>query len=194
MKIFVDLVFQVMGTRIPVDHGYQLFSSISKVLPVFHEAQDIRLGLIRGKYLGDGLLDIHPKTELVLRLPSDGIAKFINLAGKRLDIDGCCVQIGIPNTRALIPAASLYAHIVTTKNGNEEPRFQNEISHQVEKLGIDGKLHIGERRTFRVHDKQVVGYSVSIDELTAEESIALQEAGLGGRRKMGCGFFEPLKS
>jgi CRISPR/Cas system CSM-associated protein Csm4 (group 5 of RAMP superfamily) len=29
-----------------------------------------------------------------------------------------------------------------------------------------------------------------VSELTAEESIRLQEHGLGGRRKMGCGVFE----
>jgi len=41
-----------------------------------------------------------------------------------------------------------------------------------------------------VHGKQVVGYPVLVSELTPEESILLQENGLGGRRKMGCGFFE----
>jgi CRISPR-associated protein Cas6 len=45
----------------------------------------------------------------------------------------------------------------------------------------------------RIHGKRIVGFSVIIQGLTAEESMKLQEHGLGGRGKMGCGFFVPLK-
>lgn len=49
------------------------------------------------------------------------------------------------------------------------------------------------RRVLRVKDKKVVGYSLRVLGLTAEESIRLQEQGLGGRRRMGCGVFVPMK-
>jgi CRISPR-associated protein Cas6 len=67
------------------------------------------------------------------------------------------------------------------------------MRHQMNSLGVQGKLSIGKRRTFQIHGKQVVGFSLLVSELTAEESIAIQEQGLGGRRKMGCGFFEPWR-
>ncbi len=54
------------------------------------------------------------------------------------------------------------------------------------------RLSLGKRRTLRIKDKEVVGYEVLVDCLTAAESIALQEAGLGGRRHMGCGIFVPM--
>jgi CRISPR-associated protein Cas6 len=186
----VDLVFNVMGQRVPVDHGYALYAAVSKVLPKIHEDQDIALDLIRGRYVGDGLLDITPRTELVVRLPAGRISAVLALAGKSLDILAHAVRIGIPTTRALVPAAALYAHLVTTRNGNDQPRFEEEIRRQADALGIKGKLTVGERRTFGIHGKQVVGYSILASELTAEESIVLQENGLGGRRKMGCGFFK----
>lgn len=185
----VDLVFLVVGQRIPVDHGYALYAAVSRVLPELHEAQDIALDLVRGRYIGAGLLDITPRTELVVRLPSSRISTVLALAGKKLDILGHAVGIGVPTTRALVLSSALYAHLVTTRNGNDQVRFEKEIHHQADALGVKGKLTVGERRTFGVHGKQVVGYSVLASELTAEESITLQENGLGGRRKMGCGFF-----
>ena len=38
----------------------------------------------------------------------------------------------------------------------------------------------------------MVAYSLHVVGLTAEESVLLQEEGLGGRRRMGCGVFTPL--
>jgi len=60
-------------------------------------------------------------------------------------------------------------------------------------LGIRGKLGLGRRRVMRIKDKTIVGFQVVVAELTAEESITLQEHGLGGRRRMGCGIFVPLR-
>lgn len=47
------------------------------------------------------------------------------------------------------------------------------------------------RRTLRIKDKEIVGYEVILEGLTAEESLCIQHNGLGGRRKMGCGVFVP---
>lgn len=186
----VDLAFHVMGRKIPVDHGYALYAAVSRELPGFHEMQDAALGLIRGRYVGEGMLDITPHTEIVIRIPASRVASALPLAGKTLGIVGHSVRVGVPTTRALIPATALYAHLVTTRNGNDQARFEEEIRRQADTLGMKVRLTVGERRTFSVHGKQVVGYSVLASELMAEESIALQENGLGGRRKMGCGFFE----
>lgn len=188
----VDLCFRVIGKRIPVDHGYALYAAISHILPHFHDDDTAGLKLVRGRYVGDGLLDISPHSELVLRLPADRLAHYIPLAGKRLVIDDTSLLVGVPNTRALIPSPTLHSHLVTTKNGSDQARFEAEISRQMEALNALGRFTVGERRTFKVHGKQVVGYSLLVSELSAEESITLQESGLGGRRRMGCGFFDPL--
>ena len=82
--------------------------------------------------------------------------------------------------------------MVTTRNGQDQQRFENEISRQMAKLEVKGDCVVGERKTFTIHDKKVVGYPMIINGLTDEDSIVIQEHGLGGRRKMGCGFFEPV--
>ena len=45
------------------------------------------------------------------------------------------------------------------------------------------------RQILRVKDKRVVGFPVIVSSLTPDESIRLEGFGLGGRGKMGCGFF-----
>ncbi|MFU8857874.1 MAG: type I-MYXAN CRISPR-associated protein Cas6/Cmx6 [Deferrisomatales bacterium] len=186
----VDLAFHAAGRTLPIDHGYGLYGALCRLLPAHHEASDLAMGLVRGRYVGNGLLDLTPHTELVLRLPAGRIRAYLPLAGKTLEVDGHRLRLGVPQTRALVPAATLYAHLVTTRNGHDPARFADEIRRQADGIGVRGRLTVGERRTFGVHGKQVVGYSVLASELTAEESIALQEHGLGGRRKMGGGFFE----
>jgi CRISPR-associated protein Cas6 len=60
---------------------------------------------------------------------------------------------------------------------------------------VDAGPHEGKprRRVLRIKEKKVVGFPLRVTGLTAEESITLQEQGVGGRSKMGCGFFLPVK-
>ena len=193
----VDLFFHVQGKEVPVDHGYTLYSAISRILESgdenkwLHNADNVGLLPIRGHYAGRGQLVLDQHARFGLRLPVDLIPKVLRLAGKRLDVNGEVLRIGVSTTSALIPAPVLYAHIVTTKNGEDEARFDAEVQRQLEALAIKGKPARGPRRIVTIKDKKVVGYSLLVSELTAEESIRLQENGLGGRRKMGCGVFVP---
>ncbi len=193
----VDLFFHVQGKEVPVDHGYSLYSAISRILESgdedkwLHNADNVGLLPIRGHYAGQGKLMLDQHARFGLRLPVNLIPKVLRLAGKRLDVNGETLRVGVSTTSALIPAPVLYAHIVTTKNGADEGRFDAEIQRQLDTLNIKGKPTRGPRRIVTIKDKKVVGHSLLVNELTAEESIRLQEQGLGGRRKMGCGVFVP---
>lgn len=192
----VDLYFPVRGREIPVDHGYPLFAALSRVLetpenPWLHEAETTGIHLVRGRYLGQGRLSLGPAARLGIRLPAGLIPRWLPLAGKTLQLGGDRLALGIPQPHALKPAPTLYAHLVTTRNGQDEARFDAEIARRLEALGIKGRARRGPRRTFRIKDRQVVAHGLWVTELTAEESIRLQETGLGGRRKLGCGVFVP---
>jgi hypothetical protein len=87
-----------------------------------------------------------------------------------------------------------------TKRYLNPATFLDGCRHQLDELGVAGEVgiplvHTGphqekpRRHVLRVRDKKVVGFSVQINGLTAEESLKVQEHGLGGRKKMGCGFF-----
>jgi CRISPR-associated protein Cas6 len=131
---------------------------------------------------------------LAIRLPQDQIRPVLKLAGKIADVDGHALRIGVPNARALLPVANLRARLVTIKGFLDAESFVEAAKRQLHSLGIAREFLLGIRRTLRVKDKQVVGFEVAVTELTAEESLILQERGLGGRRRMGCGVFVPTEA
>ncbi|MCY3760057.1 MAG: type I-MYXAN CRISPR-associated protein Cas6/Cmx6 [Gemmatimonadetes bacterium] len=209
MNPILDILFRAIGTEVPSDHGYALYAALSRILETeedqwMHGNPHIGLHTLRGERLGNGRILIGPNARIGLRMPSDLLPRALKLAGKSLDLDGCRLRVGVSETRALIPAATLHCRIATTKNGDDPARFDAEITRQTAALGIQGKVfrvpkdargsdgRDPSRRIFRVKNKRIVGYSVLATELTDRESILLQECGLGGRRRMGCGVFVPV--
>ena len=208
MNATLDILFRVIGREVPSDHGYALYAALSRLLETeedqwLHGNPQIGLHTVRGTPLGNGKRLIASNARLGLRLPSDLLPRSLKLAGKSLDLDGCRLRVGVSETRALVPATTLHSRIATTRNGEDPARFDAEIARQSAALGIGGQVfrvpqgsagspgRDPSRRIVRVKNKRIVGYSVLATELTAAESILLQERGLGGRRRMGCGVFVP---
>ena len=189
----VDLAFRLTGSKVPVDHGYALYSAISRLIPEIHEAKNIGVHPIRGTYSGNGELMLRDSSRLVVRMESEQIGQFLKLAGKKLEIDSYSFRVGVPEVRVLLPRAALYSRLVTIKGFMEPAEFLEAAKRQLEKIEVQAELQIGERRTFRIKDKQVVGFELAATGLDAEDSIRLQENGLGGRRHMGCGVFVPWR-
>lgn len=210
--MLVDLYFKIAhyaGEGIPADHGYALFAAMSRALETrsdkwLHSNLQVGLHTIRGARVAAHKIMPRDSAQFGFRLPQELVSKAIRLAGQKINIDGQDLHLGTSQTHALVPAARLYARLVTTKNGDDPQRFDKEIARQMAALDIQGKAtriphssgnpkHDPTRRIFRVKDKKVVAYSLLVEELTAEESIRLQEQGLGGRRRMGCGVFTPFR-
>jgi len=187
----VDLAFAVVGKEIPVDHGYALYAAISRVLPEVHANRAVGIHPIRGPLLGNRLMGLGPGSRLTVRIPAENIAAFLPLAGKRLEIDGHAMSVGVPTVYALCPAAALRSRLVIIKGFMDADGFLAAAQRQLDQLQARGRLSLGVRRTMGIKDKEVVGYAVAVSELTADESLDLQEQGIGGRRRFGCGVFVP---
>jgi len=207
----VDLRFRVLGNTIPVDHGYLLLSAVSQWIPKIHEDRDIGIHPIVGRLVGNRQLALTPSSRLVVRLSSDQISEILPLAGKSLRIGDSVVRVGIPEIHPLIASARLFSRVVLIKGFTEPQSFLGAVSRQLEKLSITAHASLVEqsqiaranagktagshsdvlRRTVRIHGRDIVGFAVRVEELTAEESLRLQEKGVGGRRKLGCGIFVP---
>jgi CRISPR-associated protein Cas6 len=192
----IDLMFPVRGRGIPLDHGYSLFSAISRCLETrdhhwLHEGDGVGLHFIRGTYVGPGRLTLDARARFGVRISASRVAAFLPLAGKQLQLHGNAIRVGIPRPRALTPATDLYAHLVTTRNGQDERRFDAEIARQLDELSVGGSVVRGERRVITVRDRKIVCHGLTVRGLSEYASIRLQEAGVGGRRKMGCGVFLP---
>ncbi|HEX8200170.1 MAG TPA: type I-MYXAN CRISPR-associated protein Cas6/Cmx6 [Isosphaeraceae bacterium] len=196
----IDLSFELEGDRIPLDYGYALFSALSRVVPRLHG--DLRVGVhpIRGVRREPRVLTLVPASRLRLRLPPEDLVSYIGLAGAHLDLEGFSLRIGIPRVESLVPSASLTSRIVTIKGAQELDTFGAAVRRQLAEAKIsaepvlEGEAAAGgpARRVFRIKDRRLIGFSLRVVGLTAEESLRLQECGLGGRRRMGCGVFIPV--
>ena len=198
----LDISFALIGTSpIPADHGYQLYSAISNAVPALHEANGLAIHPIPGQQVGDRRMMLTPHSRLTLRVPDGRISEVLPLAGRELTIGQTKLRVGVPQVRALIPATALRSRLViikikdapTAKDITPE-NFQAAARRQLDQLQItpEATLTLGKRRTLRIKHREIVGYEVLIESLTAEESLTLQEQGLGGRHHMTCGVFVPI--
>ncbi|MGL4941811.1 MAG: type I-MYXAN CRISPR-associated protein Cas6/Cmx6 [Thermoguttaceae bacterium] len=193
--MIVDVKFLILarGGHIPADHGYPLYSAVSRVLAQIHQTSEIGILPINGTQTGDRGLFLTPESRLVIRIDAGQISTVLPLAGKTLGIGKTTLQIGVPSVHALIYASTLRSRLVTIKGFMEAEQFSEAVRRQLDILEISQEVtvHIRKRRTLRIRDREVVGYEVFVDGLSDTESLRLQEVGIGGRRKMGCGLFLP---
>jgi CRISPR-associated endonuclease/helicase Cas3 len=196
---FLAVSFPVQGRQLPADHGYLLYVAITKHVPSLHSAAWLGIALISGLPWGKGVIALPARSaSLRLRPPVDKLGHVLCLAGARLEIDGYPLRLGLPVARPLVPASSLYARIVTIKKFTEPEPFLDAAQRQLTQLGIAAVLefprhgHTRSRRIITIHGHKVVGFSLTAHGLSDEDSLKLQSVGLGGRRAMGCGMFNPI--
>lgn len=208
----VDLEFPVRGETVPADHGFSLFGALCGVVPWLHADEAVGVHRIGGRLVGGRTLALTPASRLRLRLPASRIADALPLAGQQLDLGGARLGVGVPTIQPLRPAPTLVSRLAVIKGFQAPEPFLEAARRQAEALGIEGRLALmgrakegslegatsraaGEpiRRTLRIHDREIVGFALAATELTAEESLRLQEVGIGGRRRFGCGLFVPLR-
>jgi CRISPR-associated protein Cas6 len=203
---FIDVHFPVRGPSLPTDHAYALYAALTRAAPALHAtAVPWRVAGIPGRYAGDGLLRLEPRrSRLRFRLPADQIALLLPLAGQTLTVGGHPMRLGVPQVRQLVAAAALVARVVVIKGFLDPTPFLAAVRRQLDALGVAGEAALPltrggarqgqpHRHILRIKDKQVVGYAVQVEGLTAEESLTLQERGVGGRAHLTCGFFVPLR-
>jgi CRISPR-associated protein Cas6 len=202
----IEVVFPVRGNDITAEHYYALYSALSHAIPAFHTPDsELRFGPITGEKGKPGLLRLNGGSCLRIRIPAESIALVFPLVGHCLDLGGHKITVGVPTVSPLHPVTTLAARLVTYKNAADPERFLEVTRWKLNEQDIGGEPGIllfrsgprqGEprRQVLRIKGKLLPGYALQVAGLTAAESIRLQERGLGGRTRMGCGFFVPYRA
>ncbi|AGY58701.1 type I-MYXAN CRISPR-associated protein Cas6/Cmx6 [Gloeobacter kilaueensis] len=205
----VELDFGISGSSLPADHGYPLFSALSESVPEIHEADWLGIHTLPGVRDGHGSITLPSSSKLRLRLPMEKIPIVYPLAGKKICVGDYTLRLGIPQIRLLAPAQTLWSRLVVlkladSKGQTAEPEsFLAGVQRQLEALSIAGKpslekatqkpgLDAFARRVLRIKGVTITGYGIYVSGLSDEDSLKLQIAGIGGRRRMGCGLFVPV--
>jgi len=202
-QTIVDLIFDMNCRCLPVDHAYPLSQAIEQVLPWFASEPQAGLHLIYGAGSGNGwnspteqndLLYLSRRTKLTLRLPQTCITATQILTGKTLDITGYSLKIGSAKEKPLTKMPVLFARHVIANPTEDENAFLDKVAAQLQEMGIDcRKALCGKSHRLKKPETDVFTRSLMIADLKPQDSITLQQQGLGGGRKMGCGLFVPHK-
>lgn len=191
----VDVVFSLEDGTVGDDHVYALALAVRRALPWFDDEPEAGIlplsGLARGN---DGMSFVGRRSRLALRLPIHRVASADSLAGARLDLDGAALTLGVSSVRPLFPARGVvYSHFVSV-GADDEVAFLERCTSLLAERGLKPQLVTGKARELRTGEGMVRGFSLMLHGMGAADSLAVQEAGLGAHRSLGCGLFIPHKS
>ena len=199
----VDISFKVQCKQLPLDHAYALSQTIQEALPWISDEPLAGIHLIHGAESGNGwirpqepdaLMCLSRRTRFMLRLPNHRLLDAEKLADKTLDVDGYELILSKPQKKSLSPLTTVFSRYIITEFIEDEEAFLNQAAQMLQKEGIQVKKMIsGLAHVLRMPGKNFFTRSLMIDELEIEESIYLQQHGLGEGRKVGCGLFIPHK-
>jgi CRISPR-associated protein Cas6 len=209
----VEAAFPVRGSHLPSHHGAALYAALCEQTDCgawLAAAVHIAIAPITGRPHDHGLLALTPESRLLMRLAPAELPQVLRLAGRRLvlaaDDARHLLDIGEPRVRLPQPAAELRAglvvfddpaapasadagaHLGATDAAN---RFAVAVRHALAALEIAAEPVPGPADSLALPGRAVPGFGMHVAGLTAEDSIHLQEAGLGDHHKLGCGVFVP---
>jgi len=201
----LDVLFAIDCKRLPVDHAHVLSRSLRQAVPwLATEAgaavHNIHVagsqnGWERPEHGGSQHLIPSRRTKLVIRVPKWRVPELESaLCGTTLDLAGCPLTIGEAKTRRLSKDGTLFARQVVSRPGDDENAFLDWAVAELRDLGIAVRRAVcGKELVLETPEGPVRTRSLMLADLSPEESVRLQQAGLGPRRDLGCGIFIPHK-
>jgi CRISPR-associated protein Cas6 len=206
----VEAAFPLHGAHLPIHHGAALYAALCGLPDIgawLMEADDIAVAPIAGRTEPDGRLALTPDSRLLLRLPAAELPRVLGLTDQRLEVAGCALGLGEPQVRLPSPVATLRAGLVVfeaegepglTSTAGDHARaasspeaFGARVRRQLAALEIPAEPVLGRPGHLQLPGHSAPGFGLEIAALTPDDSLHLQEAGLGEHRKLGCGVFVP---
>lgn len=189
----VDVVFPIDGQSLPRDHAQALQQALSAQLPWL--STDVRAGIHPIK-LVPGIEEqalLSRRTRLLLRVGLQHVDELMALPGLDLVVAGHLLRLGHAHLRELQPHATLYAYKVAAESA-DEMTLMAAVERELAELAIGGERVCGKRQHMVVAGRVLDTFSLMLHALPPEQSLRLQQHGLGSHQLLGCGIFVPHKS
>jgi len=196
----VDLAFKISCKCLPLEHAKQLSLAVHQALPWFEEEDKAGLHLIHGAESGNGwvrpedvtneVLYLSRRTRMSLRLPKERLDDAAKLTGQTLTVDDYTIEVGDSILKQLSTSSTIFSRYVLSSESENEDDFLKRIYEELQNMGISiSKLLCGKTHILQGHDRDIFTRSIMLAELKPEESVLVQQHGIGEGRKMGCGIF-----
>lgn len=197
----IDLAFAITCRALPVDHAQALYTAVAAVLPWLADEPEAGIHSIHGADSGNGwerpedVLLLSRRTRLMLRLPKERAEEAQALSGHVLDVAGHEMTVGAAKSRRLCKTTTLYARYLSFADTRSEADFLAACAAVLRERGIKAKkILCGKTRTLHTDDGPLETRSLMLADLSLEDSVRLQERGIGTHRRIGCGLFIAHKS
>jgi len=200
----VDVVCKLDCRSLPVDHAFALSEAVREHLPWFIEESGAGIHPISIPEAGNGwlrpegsdeILHLSKRTKLILRIPSSRFDDATALLRKKMSVAGNEMTVTKMTERLLQPMETVFSRYNVVEDGMEEADFMREIMQSLKSLDITPrKMLPGREHSLRTENGVLKTLTLMIAELSAEESLRLQQNGIGQHQHMGCGLFIPQKS
>lgn len=188
----VDVAFALEGRCLARDHARALADALAAPLPWLagHPTAGVHpVKLVPGS---EPVAWLSRRARLLLRVPRSREAALAVLDGCTLGVGGNALRLGPPRSHPLLPHGTLYSTFVAAQS-DDEAAFMRHVDAELEALGIGCRKVCGKRQE-RGSAPAQLGFSLMLHELSAADSLAVQRAGLGPHRGLGCGIFVPHRS
>jgi CRISPR-associated protein Cas6 len=195
-----DLLFQLRGSRLEIDHAYALAEALKSLLKTETCA---RIGVHGVHMAGSGNgwnlpdrsdteMPLSRRARLAIRLLRADHDEVAGISDQTLQLGRQKLEIGPSSIRKLSSMASLYARAVSCDPDQSEPEFLAQVAVDLKRLNINvTRMICGRSGEIRSKGKGLFTRALLIADLKPEESVRLQQQGLGEARLLGCGLFVP---
>ncbi len=200
----IDVAYRINCKTLPFDHAYELSKEITKLLPWLAEDKLSGIHTLHGPDSGNGWMRaedeeifLSQRTRLIIRMPKEKVELAKQLENQILEVLGNKIKIGKSNVKPFLVVRDLICRFVLNHEDvcENENEFLSKMINELNSFEISIKRAIcGKTKSLTINGKKRSGRSLMIADLSKENSVRLQDIGVGEGRIFGCGIFLPHKS
>lgn len=195
-----DVVFKLTGSQLAVDHAQALAHAVCAKLPV-HTHSQIGIHQVRVAESGNGWerpktaedkLYLSRRTKLVLRVHQDVYDDVLQLCESEFQVGEQLLKVGASAVRKLSALTTLFSYGIACQESQLESEFLDDMALALRQMKISVKKMIcGMAHIIQTDSGSIFTRALMVADLTPEESVLLQQQGIGSGRLIGCGLFVP---
>ena len=189
----VDVVFPIEGQTLPRDYAQALQQAMSEKLPWLDADPVAGIHPVKVVQGNDDQALLSRRTSLLLRVSAGRADELLALAKLDLSVGGHLLRLSRPHLRELLAHTTLYAYRVAAGSA-DELTFMAAVERELAEWSIGGERVCGKRQRMMVSGRVLDTFSLMLHSLPPEQSLRLQQHGLGSYRLLGCGIFVPHRS
>ena len=198
----IDVAFKIQCKTLPYDHACDLSKAITSKMPWLLKDKLIGIHTLHGPESGNGWVRsekeeifLSKRTRLILRISRSDANKAKELEGENINVLGNNIKIGKSNIKTFLIVRDLISRCVLCDKEQDEEDFLLDIKKELFMHGVPIKKAIcGKAKSITINGENRFTRSLMIADLSKENSILLQDIGIGDGRIFGCGIFLPHKS